>query len=77
MSPRFSVVVPVYNEGPEIEAAAVVTWVNEASPEGATDLPPGCGLRFLHVAPDDLRRIAAMIKAYVAAPLEHSGAGVG
>lgn len=65
------------DEGPEIEAAAVVTWVNEASPESATDLPPGCGLRFLHVAPDDLRRIAALVKAYVAAPEEHSGAGVG
>ena len=65
------------DEGPEIEAAAVVTWVNEAPPEGTAGLPPGCGLRFLRVAPDDLRRIAALVKAFVAAPQEQSGAGVG
>lgn len=65
------------DEGPEVEAAAVVTWVNEAPPEGATGLPPGCGLRFLRVAPDDLRRIAALVATYVAAPQEHAGAGVG
>lgn len=65
------------DEGPEIEAAAVVTWVNETPAEGATGLPRGCGLRFLHVAPDDLRRIAALVGAYVAAPHEHAGAGVG
>lgn len=65
------------DEGPEIEAAAVVTWVNETLPDGATDLPPGCGLRFLHVEPQDLRRIAALVAAYVAAPQEQAGVGVG
>lgn len=65
------------DEGAEIEAAAVVTWVNETPPDGATGLPPGCGLRFLRVAPDDLRRIAALVAAYVAAPQAHAGAGVG
>jgi len=65
------------DEGPEIEAAAVVTWVNEIPPEGATGLPLGCGLRFLRVAADDLRRIAALVAAYVAAPQEHAGVGVG
>jgi Tfp pilus assembly protein PilZ len=65
------------DDGPEIVAAAVVTWVNDTAPEGATDLPRGCGLRFLRVAPDDLRRIAALVAAYVAAPQEQAGAGVG
>lgn len=63
--------------GSEVEAAAMVTWVNEDPPDGPTDLPIGCGLRFLRVAPDDLRRIAALVAAYLAAPLEHAGAGVG
>ena len=65
------------DDGPEIEAAAIVTWVNEIPPEGATGLPRGCGLRFLRVAPDDLRRIAALVAAYIAAPQEQAGAGVG
>ena len=29
------------DEGPEIEAAATVTWVNEEPPDGPADLPPG------------------------------------
>jgi hypothetical protein len=65
------------DEGPEIEAAAVVTWVNDPPPEGSTGLPRGCGLRFLRVAPDDLRRIAALVKAYLAAPQEQAMVGVG
>jgi Tfp pilus assembly protein PilZ len=65
------------DEGPEIEAAAVVTWVNEVPPEGATGLPRGCGLRFQRVDPADLRRIAALVAAYIAAPHEQAGAGVG
>lgn len=65
------------DEGPEIEAAAVVTWVREAPADDATGLPPGCGLRFLRVAPEDLRRIAALVASYLAAPQEQAGAGVG
>lgn len=65
------------DEGAEIEAAAVVTWVNEEPADGPTGLPPGCGLRFLRVAPEDLRRIAALVAAYLAAPQEQAGAGVG
>ena len=65
------------DEGPEIEAAAVVTWVNDTPPQGATGLPRGCGLRFSRVAPEDLRRVAALVAAYVAAPQEQAGAGVG
>ncbi len=65
------------DDGPEIEAAAVVTWVNEMPAESATGLPPGCGLRFLRVAPEDLRRIAALIAAYLAAPQAQAAVGVG
>ncbi|MEO8195839.1 MAG: PilZ domain-containing protein [Thermoanaerobaculia bacterium] len=65
------------DEGPEIEAAAVVTWVNENADAGATGLPKGCGMRFLRVEPDDLRRIAALVAAYLAAPQEQAAAGVG
>jgi hypothetical protein len=64
------------DEGPEIEAEAIVTWVNETPPEGATGLPRGCGLRFLRVPAEDLRRIAALVAAYIAAPQEQAGAGV-
>jgi hypothetical protein len=65
------------DDGPEIEAAAIVTWINDVPPDGPAGLPRGCGLRFLRVPPDDLRRIAALVAAYVAAPQEQAGAGVG
>lgn len=65
------------DDGPEIVAAAVVTWINDTAPEGPADLPLGCGLRFLRVEPDALRRIAALVAAFVAAPQEQAGAGVG
>ena len=64
------------DDGPEIEAAAVVTWVNDVSPEGVAALPGGCGLRFLRVAPDDLRRIAALIADFLAAPREQMRVGI-
>ncbi len=65
------------DEGPEVEAVATVTWVNDEPPMGPTDLPPGCGVRFQRVAPADLRRIAALVAAYLAAPHEQASAGVG
>ncbi|MEO7794281.1 MAG: PilZ domain-containing protein [Thermoanaerobaculia bacterium] len=66
----------VADDGPEIEAAAIVTWVNETPPEGPSGLPRGCGLRFARMAPDDLRRIAALIAAYIATPQTQAMAGV-
>ena len=65
------------DEGPEIAAAAIVTWANDASPDNVTGLPQGCGLRFLRVEPDDLRRIAALVARYLAAPREQVQPGVG
>ncbi len=63
--------------GPEIEAVAGVTWVNDVAPADGTGLPRGCGLRFLRVAPDDLRRIAALVSSFLAAPQEQAAVGVG
>ena len=64
------------DDGPEIQAVAVVTWVNEIAPADAMGLPRGCGLRFLRVAPDDLRRVAALVASFLAAPREQAAIGV-
>lgn len=64
------------DDGGEVEAAAVVTWRNDSPPDEVRALPAGCGLRFLRVAPEDLRRIAALVSNYLDAPHEHAGAGV-
>ena len=63
--------------GSDIEAAAVVTWGNDRPAASATGLPSGCGLRFVHVEPNDLRRIAALVAEFLAAPEEQATAGVG
>ncbi len=64
------------DDGPEIEAAAVVTWVNEVPPEGAGGLPLGCGLRFVRVDPTHLRQIAALVAEFLAAPQVRVQVGV-
>ncbi len=66
----------VADHEPEIEAVAVVAWVNEVPPEGAAGLPLGCGLRFIRVAPDDLRRIAALVAEFLTAPQEKVQVGI-
>ena len=49
----------------------MVTWVNETPPEGdrRTLGAAGCASA---LAPDDLRRIAALVATYVAAPQEQA-----
>ena len=61
----------------EIEASAVVTWANDTPAAGAMELPLGCGLRFVSVRPDDLRRIAATVAGYLESPHEEVQLGVG
>ena len=56
-----------------IEAGATVTWVNDSPPENGTALPTGCGLRFTGLAPEDLRRLSAMISAFEANPQSQYG----
>lgn len=65
------------DDGPEIVAAAAVTWVNDAAPENAAGLPRGCGFRFLHVPPADLRRIAALVAQFLASPTDLVQVGIG
>jgi hypothetical protein len=43
---------------------AVVAWCNVIPGPGAPDLPRGCGLRFLGLAPQDREAIQTFVKAY-------------
>lgn len=56
-----------------IAATAQVTWSNEDPPARVTDLPVGCGLRFLEMAPDDRRRVERLIAAYLRSPAPVAG----
>jgi len=47
-----------------MEGEAVVTWQNLESPDRLDALPPGCGLRFTALAPQDHDRIGALIEAH-------------
>jgi hypothetical protein len=47
-----------------IECEAEVTWSNPAPPDHVDSLPPGCGLRFVSMAPRDLTRLEALIEDY-------------
>jgi len=64
------------DDGLEIEAVAVVAWVNEVPPESAAGLPLGCGMRFVRVAPADLRRIATLVAEFLVAPQEQVQVGI-
>ncbi len=64
------------DQGPEIQAEAMVSWLNVVPPAGATGLPLGCGVRFLRVPPADLRRIAAVVADFLAAPREQVQVGI-
>lgn len=54
--------------GPPIAAEAAVTWTNAVEPERVEELPQGCGLRFTTLAPDEVRRLASLVAAFVATP---------
>jgi PilZ domain len=54
--------------GPQIAAAATVTWVNEGATRAVASLPSGCGLRFVDVGPRDLHRISTLVAGYCATP---------
>ena len=56
-----------------IAATAEVTWSNQDPPARVTDLPVGCGLRFLEMAPDDRRRVERLIVAYLKNPAPVAG----
>ena len=49
---------------PPVECEAQVTWVNVAPPECVDSLPPGCGLRFQSMRPEDHERIALLVENY-------------
>lgn len=46
-----------------LQAQAEVAWVNEPESPRLPDLPPGCGLRFLHMSPEDALRVSELVKA--------------
>ena len=63
-----------------ISAEATVTWKNIDEPGTTESLPPGCGVRFTSMSPDDRQRIAELVADYrdspqprIAAPAPHSG----
>ena len=56
------------DDGPAIDTEAKVTWVKDAPPERIGELPVGFGLRFVFLPPEDVRRLAALVAAYQAAP---------
>ena len=65
------------DDGSLVLAGSRVTWVNDSPAENVTALPVGCGVRFLSVAPSDVRRIAGLVQAFLAAPAGEAQVGVG
>ena len=71
---RVSISFTLPGDDDPIEAEAHVVWQNRPSVwpgcgETAVALPPGCGVRFTRLEPDDLRRIDARVrKTYPEAP---------
>src|SRR5262245_19451967 len=64
-------------DGGLVLAGSRMTWLNDTPAENVTALPIGCGLRFLSVAPSDVRRIAGLVQAFLAAPAGETQLGVG
>jgi Tfp pilus assembly protein PilZ len=60
-------------ESQTVEGQATVTWQNLEDPEGAESLPPGCGLRFASLHPDDRRRIEELVADYKSAKVPRAG----
>src|SRR4051812_19996842 len=46
-----------------LEVEAEVMWHNEPVAPRIPHLPPGCGLRFTQVSPEDAARIAGLVQA--------------
>ena len=65
------------DDGGLVLAGSRITWVNDAPAENVTALPLGCGMRFLSVAPSDVRRIAGLVQGFLAAPAGETQLGVG
>ena len=65
------------DDGALVLAGARVSWVNDSPAEHVTALPVGCGLRFVSVAPDDVRRVAGLVQAFLTAPAGEAQVGVG
>lgn len=59
--------------GTPVAATAAVTWSNQDPPAGVADLPVGCGLRFLEMAPADRERIAALVAQFRRRPVPAVG----
>jgi len=47
-----------------VEVVATVSWIHDASAGNTSTLPIGCGLRFVEIAPADLRRLAGLVAAF-------------
>lgn len=65
------------DDGTLVLAAARVTWIHDAPAENPTALPLGCGVRFVTVAPEDVRRISALVEAFLKSPHGEAQVGVG
>jgi len=48
-----------------VQVESQVTWENPNQDNPIHGLPPGCGLRFLGLSPEDRRRIDVLIDEYV------------
>jgi len=55
---------PLPDGGVPLVARGAVTWTQLEPPARASDLPIGCGLRFVSVDPADVRRLAALISLH-------------
>lgn len=49
-----------------ISLSAAVAWVNARQQHPVHSLPPGFGLKFERIPPEDLRKVEAIVQDYVA-----------
>ncbi|MBP7125533.1 PilZ domain-containing protein [Myxococcota bacterium] len=65
----------VDEEQAPLSIQAEVVWVRRGSPDGGASPPPGMGVRFLHMSPEDHRRLTRYLARLVEEDLFGQGAG--
>jgi hypothetical protein len=63
-SGEFDVVFPLPDGGPPVAARVAVKWVHQGGLVTAASLPPGCGVRFVLMTPEDRRRVESLVETY-------------
>lgn len=56
------------DDGPPVSTGIRVAWVNEDLQPSPQALPRGCGLRFVSLAAEEVRRISAVVEAFESNP---------